>query len=92
MLHRVTWQSYTDEQTSADGMFETVVRVYKDEPLVYFSIIYTSGLTNASITNTNDVLSTFPSFIVEETSLKRGYTTWFGGRKCIYCSCSVIIL
>ena len=79
---RVIWQAYSDEQTPTEYKFETIVSVYEDEPMVYCSIIYTSGLTNASLPNASgDSLSTFPSFVVEEANLKRGYTTWFGGRK-----------
>ena len=71
-----------DENTPTDVKLETIISVYRDQPVVYFTIVYTSGLTNASIPNVNNnVLSSFPSFIVEETSVKRGYTTWHGGRK-----------
>ena len=73
-----------DENTPMNVKLETIISVYKDQPVVYFTVVYTSGLTNASIPNiNNNVLSSFPSFIVEETSIKRGYTTWHGGRKYI---------
>ena len=81
---RCVWQAYVDENTPTNVKLETIISVYKDQPVVYFTVVYTSGLTNASIPNiNNNVLSSFPSFIVEETSIKRGYTTWHGGRKCI---------
>ena len=78
----LAWQAFSDEKTSLNVKVETSVSVYRDEPVIYFSIVYTSGLTNASIPNTsNSVLSTFPSFVVEEANMKRAYLTWFSGRK-----------
>ena len=62
-----------------DIKVQTCVSVYRDEPVVYFSIVYTTGLTKAN--TSKGVLSTFPSFIVEDANMKRGYVTWFGGRK-----------
>ena len=79
---RFTWQAFSDESTSLDVKIETRVSVYRDEPVVYFSLVYTSGLTKASMANVStSVLSTFPSFVVEDANMKRGYVTWFGGRK-----------
>ena len=62
---------------------ETSVSVYRDRPIALFSIVYTSGLTNASIPGTgSQTLSTFPSFVIEEIAdMNRGYLTWFSGRK-----------
>ena len=82
-MQRFTWQAFSDESTSLDVKIETCISVYRDEPVVYFSLVYTSGLTKASIANVStNVLSTFPSFIVEDANMNRGYLTWFGGRKC----------
>lgn len=61
---------------------KTTVNVYNDEPLVYFSIEYTNGLTNASIPDVSDhTLSSFPSFVLEETDMKRASLTWARGSK-----------
>ena len=79
---RFTWQAYSDANTPVNVKVETCVSIYRSEPIVFFSIIYTDGLTNASIQNdTGQTLSSFPSFVVEETDTKRGYATWAGGRE-----------
>lgn len=58
------------------------MNVYYDEPVAYFSIEYTNGLTNASIPDTSDqTLSSFPSFVLEETDVKRASLTWARGSK-----------
>ena len=62
--------------------FKTSVKVYADEPMALFSIEYTDGLANASIPETEDqTLSSFPSFLVEETNIKRASLTWSGSSK-----------
>lgn len=82
IIYRFTWQAFSGVNTPMNVKVETSVNIYKDEPVILFSIVYANGLTNASISNTsNSVLSTFPSFVVEDANMKRGYLTWFGGRK-----------
>ena len=74
---------------------ETSVSVYRDKPIALFSIVYTGGLTDASIPNTSSqTLSTFPSFVIEEKAeMNRGYLTWCKGRKyCRACNCCVKIV
>ena len=62
--------------------FKTNVKVYADEPMALFSIEYIDGLANASIPNTEDqTLSSFPSFLLEETDVKRASLTWAHGSK-----------
>ena len=64
---------------------ETSVSVYRDSPIALFSIVYTSGLTNASIPDTSTgshTISTFPSFVIEEIAgMNRGYVSWLRGSK-----------
>ena len=82
VLYRLNWQAFSDGKTPTNIKVETSVSVYRNKPIAYFSIIYTSGLTNASIPGTNNqTLSTFPSFVIEDMDMKRGYFTWFKGRK-----------
>ena len=82
VLIRFTWEAYSDTNTSAGVQVETTVTAYTDKPVVVFSITYLTGLANASIPNEKgQTLSTFPSFILEDTQKKRGYATWVGGRK-----------
>ena len=78
--YRITWQAYSDPNTPAKVQFKTYVKAYADEPMALFSIEYTDGLTNASIPDTEDqTLSSFPSFLMEETDVKRASLTWARG-------------
>ena len=80
--YRLSWQAFTDDNSPTNIQVETSVSIYRDNPIALFSIVYTNGLTNASIPNTsNQALSTFPSFVIEDMDMKRGYLTWSGGRK-----------
>ena len=79
---RVVWQAYSDDKTPVNVQIKTSVRVYYDEPMAIFSIEYTNGLANASIPDTEDhTLSSFPSFVLEETDIKRASLTWARGSK-----------
>ena len=79
---RIVWQAYSDPNTPAKVQIKTTVNVYHDEPMAYFSIEYTDGLSDASITDVGDhTLSSFPSFILEETDVKRASLTWARGSK-----------
>ena len=61
---------------------KTVVNVYQNEPMVQFSIEYIDGLSKASIPDVEDhTLSSFPSFVIEETAMKRASLTWARGSK-----------
>ena len=75
------WQAYYYQNIS-NAEVKTTVNVYHDEPVVYFTIEYTNGLTKASIPDTNyHTLSSFPSFVLEETDTKRASLTWARGSK-----------
>ena len=79
---RITWQAYSDPNTPVKVQFKTSVKVYADEPMALFSIEYTDGLANASVPNTGDqTLSSWPSFLLEETDVKRASLTWARGSK-----------
>ena len=80
--HRIVWQAYSDPNTPVNVQVKTTVDVYRNEPMAMFSIQYMDGLSNASVPDTGDqTLSSFPSFILEETSVKRGSLTWARGSK-----------
>ena len=84
-MYRFTWEGYSDEKTPANFVIETSINVYRNGPVVYFSLLYTSGLAKASIPDDpTQTVSTFPSFIVEEADLKRGYLTWAGNSKYLH--------
>ena len=84
LLCSLSWDAYSDNDTPANFTIETSVSVYRNEPIVAFAVVYISGLTNASIPDTPaQAVSTFPSFVVEEGGLERGYFTWAGNSKSV---------
>ena len=81
-MNNITGLPGTDPNTPVKVQFKTYVKAYADEPMALFSIEYTDGLANASIPNTEDqTLSSFPSFLMEETDIKRASLTWARGSK-----------
>ena len=57
---------------------QTVTYTYPDiSDLFTFEIVYVSGLSSSAIANTTDqTISTFPSFVIEESNMQRGWLTW----------------
>ena len=79
---RFTWQAFSADNSPTNIKIETSVQVYRNKPIVYFTIDYISGLTNASIPGViNQALSSYPSFILEDGDMKKGFVTWSKGRK-----------
>ena len=59
--------------------FRTVVSLYDEFPAALFSVVFLTKATETNIgTAVNSVLSTFPSFMIEEGPVERGYVTWSG--------------
>lgn len=59
--------------------FTTLINVYENVPTVVFTIVFLDKATNTNISNyVNRTLSTFPSFVIEESPVERGYVTWSG--------------
>ena len=57
----------------------TMVSVYETVPAVLFVLVFEDKATNTNISNNvNGTLSTFPSFVIEEGPVERGYVTWSG--------------
>jgi hypothetical protein len=60
-------------------VFRTSISVYDEFPAVEFTIVFLDKATNTNIsTYVNRTLSTFPSFVIEEGPVERGYVTWSG--------------
>lgn len=57
----------------------TSIRVYDEIPAAVFTITYLTGATNTSIPSVNDrSISSFPSFVLEDGEVDRGYLSWSG--------------
>jgi hypothetical protein len=57
----------------------TMVSVYEQVPAVLFVLVFNDKATNTNTSsNVNSTLSTFPSFVIEEGPVERGYVTWSG--------------
>lgn len=92
---RYEWQGYKDPNTPVAGVkVQTISYVYDGLPdLLVFDIVYVSGLSQAAIADTyNMTLSTFPSFVLEETAVKRGYLTWAGNSEWTKLATGIVVL
>ena len=58
---------------------QTYINVYNEVPMVEFGLAYVNKATNTNISDyLNRTISSFPSFVIEEGSVERGYLTWSG--------------
>lgn len=75
---------YTYEWKAVNGSsiphFLTAINVYNEVPAVLFSLVLIDKATNTNIGKStyNQTLSTFPSFVIEDGPVERGYVTWSG--------------
>lgn len=71
------WKTTSD---SSDLHFLTSIDVYDEVPVVGFSLVLLDDATNTNIGQFtyNQTLSTFPSFVIEDGPVERGYVTWSG--------------
>ena len=80
--HSVDWEGYKDVSTADSNVkVQTTTYMYPDIPdLIAYETVYVSGLSSSAIANTTDqTISTFPSFVIEENNMQRGWLTWSGG-------------
>ena len=82
-----TFTSYQYEWTAVGGdstlRFLTVITVYDEVPAVTFDLTFLDKATNTNISDcANLTLSRFPSFVIEDGPVERGYVTWSGNSKC----------
>ena len=71
--HQVAW-------TTTDGAVNliTSVNVYENEPAISFTISFPGGLNKSATGNAYDIISSFPSFLVEELDLQRAFLSYGG--------------
>ena len=57
----------------------TYINVYDKLPAAVFALVYLDKATNTNISNyVNRTVSSFPSFVIEDGPVDRGYVTWAG--------------
>ena len=61
--------------------FETFIKAYDKLDVITFRHKFISGAEKAATDSADDVVSSFPSILVEDSSLKRGYVTFEGNSK-----------
>ena len=62
--------------------FATIIAVYDEVSAALFTVVFLDKATNTNISDSvNGTLSTFPSFVIEEGPVERGYVTWSGNSK-----------
>ena len=81
-----TFSSYQYEWKAVGGdstlRFMTVISVYDEVPAVLFDVVFLDKATNTNISDClNLTLSSFPSFVIENGPVERGYVTWSGNSK-----------
>ena len=72
---------------SGEFRFETFIKVYDKIDAITMGHKFLSGDENTTTDSADDVISSFPSILVEDSSLERGYVTFEGNSKYDY-SCS----
>ena len=84
-----TFTSYQYEWTAVGGdstlRFMTDITVYDETPAVTFGVTFLDKATNTNISDcVNLTLSRFPSFVIEDGPMERGYVTWSGNSKYLH--------
>ena len=64
--------------------FETFIKVYNKIDVLTFGHKFISGAEKAATDSADEVVSSFPSILVEDSSLERGYVTFEGNSKYIH--------
>ena len=69
---------YFEYQGEPDPQFRftTLVRVYEDIDAIIFGHRFDSGAEGAATVSPDSVVSSFPSFLVEDSPIERGYVTF----------------
>lgn len=77
-MYSVDWVGYKDPSTAMELKIQTLSYKYSDIPdLFAFECVFVNGLKGASIADKlNQTLSTYPSVIIEEAGMERGWLTW----------------
>ena len=63
--------------------FTTFIKTYNNIDVITFGHIFNSGAEGAAEDSVDDVISSFPSILVEDSPLERGYVTFAGNSKLI---------
>lgn len=71
--HELWWQT-----TDCDCYIVTRFNVYKHTPVVSFETVFASGAVHAAANSTNNIVSAFPTFLIEDLGLQRAYFTYYG--------------
>ena len=76
------FQSMKQWWMSAEGSFSyvTYINKYYNDSVYVFVQEFLDGTDNASTGDDSQTISSFPSFLVEDLGLQRGYITWHGNQ------------
>ena len=75
------FMSFQYHDKSGEFRFETFIKTYDKINAITLGHKFNSGAENTTTDSADDVISSFPSFLVEDTSLERGYVTFEGNSK-----------
>lgn len=60
--------------------FDTYMNIYTDIPVVVFGQLFVDGAAKTALPDTSSAISSFPTFLVQDTGVERGYLTYAGGQ------------
>ena len=75
---------YQYHDKPGEFQFETFIKVYDKINVITFGHKFISGAEEAATDSADEVVSSFPSILVEGRSMDRGYVTFQGNSKCIH--------
>ena len=81
------WRYPYHDKSTGKFQFETFLKLYDKVDVFTFGHKFISGAENAATDSADEVVSSFPSILVEDaqnSSLERGYVTFEGNSKCVH--------
>ena len=75
------YYSFNYHDSSKEFSFTTFVKDYKSGEAIVFGQRFDSGAEKAALDSGDDVISSFPSITLEDSSLERGYLIFEGSSK-----------
>ena len=75
------YYSFNYHDSSKEFSFTTFIKDYKSGEAIVFGQRFESGAEKAALDSGDDVISSFPSITLEDSSLERGYLIFEGSSK-----------
>ena len=76
------------DSSNDEFRFSTFVRDYKSGEAIVFGQRFDSGAEKTALDSGDDVISSFPSITLEDSSMERGYAIFEGSSKSVVYACT----